>query len=213
MALNIRAKRHRHHGIYPFMISATTNFAIGVRKVRQFKKSRPRHLYAGKMLFTIDSVCIATVIGTVNIWLLFCRYGKAETLEKLLEKQNTKIINMQNNKGRTALHYACAEGHDQAAEFLLKLGAIVEKWVEISLQYLYAAFIVINNCFSIQHTFNVNYQVVALFSDEMRLASHCFFSGCRQEVNSTWYSEIEEPIKSREKHYSLVVYMLLIIIH
>ena len=28
------------------------------------------------------------------------------------------------------------------------------------------------------------------------------------EVNSTWYPEIEEPIKSREKHYSLVLYTL-----
>ena len=35
-----------------------------------------------------------------------------------------------------------------------------------------------------------------------------FFSGSRQEVNSTWYPEIEEPIKSREKHYSLVLYIL-----
>ena len=34
------------------------------------------------------------------------------------------------------------------------------------------------------------------------------FSGNRQEVNSTWYPEIEEPIKSREKHYSLVLYIL-----
>ena len=33
------------------------------------------------------------------------------------------------------------------------------------------------------------------------------FSGSRQEVNSTWYSEIEGPIKSREKHYSLVLYI------
>ena len=36
-----------------------------------------------------------------------------------------------------------------------------------------------------------------------------FFSlGSRQEVNSTRYPEIEEPIKSREKHYSLVLYIL-----
>ena len=27
-------------------------------------------------------------------------------------------------------------------------------------------------------------------------------------MNSTWYPEIEEPIKSREKHYSLVLYIL-----
>ena len=35
-----------------------------------------------------------------------------------------------------------------------------------------------------------------------------FFSGNRQEVNSTWFPEIEEPIKSHEKHYSLVLYIL-----
>ena len=34
----------------------------------------------------------------------------------------------------------------------------------------------------------------------MGFARHFFFSGNRQEVNSTWYPEIEEPIKSREKH-------------
>ena len=42
----------------------------------------------------------------------------------------------------------------------------------------------------------------------MSLARHCFSPGSRQEVNSTWYPEIEEPIKSREKHYSLVLYIL-----
>ena len=36
-----------------------------------------------------------------------------------------------------------------------------------------------------------------------------FLPGSRQEVNSTWYPEIEEPIKSREKHYSLVLYILM----
>ena len=35
-----------------------------------------------------------------------------------------------------------------------------------------------------------------------------FSAGSRQEVNSTWYPEIEEPIKSREKHYLLVLYIL-----
>ena len=36
----------------------------------------------------------------------------------------------------------------------------------------------------------------------------CFSSGSHQEVNITWYSEIEEPLTSREKHYSLVFYIL-----
>ena len=41
-----------------------------------------------------------------------------------------------------------------------------------------------------------------------------FFSpGSRQDVNSTWYPEIEEPSKSREKHYSLVLYILIYFIH
>ena len=35
-----------------------------------------------------------------------------------------------------------------------------------------------------------------------------FFSGNRQEVNSTWFPEIGEPIKSREKQYSLVLCIL-----
>ena len=43
----------------------------------------------------------------------------------------------------------------------------------------------------------------------MGFARHSFCSGSRQEVNITWYSEIEEPIKSREKHYSLVSYILM----
>ena len=35
----------------------------------------------------------------------------------------------------------------------------------------------------------------------------------RQEVNVTWYPEIEEPIKSHEKHYSLVLYILICEMH
>ena len=47
----------------------------------------------------------------------------------------------------------------------------------------------------------------------MKWVSRAIFSaGSRQEVNSTWYPEIEEPIKSHEKHYSLVLYILTIFI-
>ena len=35
------------------------------------------------------------------------------------------------------------------------------------------------------------------------------YSPTLTEVNITWYSEIEEPIKSHEKHYSLVLYILI----
>ena len=60
-----------------------------------------------------------------------------------------------------------------------------------------------NNCFSIYNTS----LIATIFYDKMGSRA-IFFSGNRQEVNSTWYPEIEEPIKSREKHYSLVLYIL-----
>ena len=42
----------------------------------------------------------------------------------------------------------------------------------------------------------------------MKWVSRAIFSSrSREEVNITWYPEIEEPIKSREKHYSLVLYI------
>ena len=44
----------------------------------------------------------------------------------------------------------------------------------------------------------------------MNCVSHnIFFPGSRQEVNISWYPEIEEPIKSCGKHYSLVLYILI----
>ena len=36
------------------------------------------------------------------------------------------------------------------------------------------------------------------------VSQHIFSSGSRQEVDSNWYPESEEPIKSREKHYCVV---------
>ena len=43
----------------------------------------------------------------------------------------------------------------------------------------------------------------------MGFARHFFPFRSREEVNIAWYPEIEEPIKSREKHYSLVLYILI----
>lgn len=47
-----------------------------------------------------------------------------------MDNQNAKIINMQNSQGKTALHFACSEGHDYTAETLLKLGAVIERYVK-----------------------------------------------------------------------------------
>jgi len=55
------------------------------------------------------------------------RYGWTEAVEALMENQNVKIINLKNSQGKTALHFACTEGHDYTAEALLKLGAVIER--------------------------------------------------------------------------------------
>jgi len=55
------------------------------------------------------------------------KYGWTEAVDKLMERQNARILNLQNSHGRTALHYACSEGNDLTTESLLNLGAIVER--------------------------------------------------------------------------------------
>ena len=69
--------------------------------------------------------------------------------------------------------------------------------------------IIVKYCFSIiiQHKFNSNSQLLILFSSKMGFVCYFFSSGSRQEVNSTCYSKIEEPIQSCKKHYSLVLYI------
>ncbi|CAH3195151.1 unnamed protein product, partial [Porites evermanni] len=54
------------------------------------------------------------------------RYGWLEIVDALLSGRNVRSINVKNNQGKTALHFACAEGHDQVVELLLKLGATVQ---------------------------------------------------------------------------------------
>ena len=44
-----------------------------------------------------------------------------------MDNQNAKIINLRNNRGRTALHFACAGGHDHATEALLRMGATIDR--------------------------------------------------------------------------------------
>ncbi|KAL9951418.1 hypothetical protein ACROYT_G044077 [Oculina patagonica] len=55
------------------------------------------------------------------------RYGWTDAIEKLMDRQNARILNLLNSQGKTALHYACSEGHDLSAETLLKLGATIER--------------------------------------------------------------------------------------
>lgn len=55
------------------------------------------------------------------------RYGWHEIVEALLSGRNIRSINLKNSQGKTALHFACVEGHDRVVELLLNLGATVEK--------------------------------------------------------------------------------------
>ena len=56
---------------------------------------------------------------------------------------------------------------------------------------------------NLQHKLNSNSQIVILFSGKIVSRAPFSPSGSR-----TLVSEIEETIKSREKHYSLVLYIL-----
>jgi len=55
------------------------------------------------------------------------RYGWLEIAERLLKKRNVRMMNLQNNQGKTALHFACHEGHEQIAQLLLVEGATIER--------------------------------------------------------------------------------------
>ena len=57
----------------------------------------------------------------------FFRYGWLQIAEVLLVKRNVRIINLQNSKGKTPLHYACHKGHEPIAKLLLKKGATLER--------------------------------------------------------------------------------------
>ena len=56
------------------------------------------------------------------------RYGWLEIGERLLKKRNARTMNLQNNQGKTALHFACYEGHEKIAQLLLVGGATIERY-------------------------------------------------------------------------------------
>ncbi|CAH3024857.1 unnamed protein product, partial [Porites evermanni] len=58
---------------------------------------------------------------------IVARYGWLQIAEVLLEKRNVRIINLQNNQGKTPLHYACHEGHEHITKLLLMEGATLER--------------------------------------------------------------------------------------
>ena len=60
-------------------------------------------------------------------FLTFWRYGWLEIAQRLLKKRNVRIINVQNNQGKTPLHLACHEGHEKIAKLLLMEGATIER--------------------------------------------------------------------------------------
>ena len=61
------------------------------------------------------------------ICFFYLRYGWHEVVGALLTDRNIRSINLKDCQGKTALHFACVEGHDRVVEILLNLGATVEK--------------------------------------------------------------------------------------
>ena len=47
-----------------------------------------------------------------------CRHGKFEVVKLLVERTNTKL-NVRDNDGRTALHWACRKGHKDVVQLLM----------------------------------------------------------------------------------------------
>ncbi|XP_031567523.1 transient receptor potential cation channel subfamily A member 1-like isoform X2 [Actinia tenebrosa] len=56
-----------------------------------------------------------------------CRYGWLEIVKDLLVGRNVRMINLQNNQGKTPLHFAAGEGHEKVVELLVERGATVER--------------------------------------------------------------------------------------
>ena len=79
------------------------------------------------MLMMIVIIITTIIVLSHSQIFLYVRYGWTEAIEKLMDRQNARILNLQNSQGKTALHYACSEGHDLSTEVLLKLGATVER--------------------------------------------------------------------------------------
>ena len=53
-------------------------------------------------------------------------------MKLLVKKRDVKMINCRTNKGKTPLHLACREGHEEIAEMLLMEGATIQRLVNPS---------------------------------------------------------------------------------
>ena len=78
-------------------------------------------------LFYLSSIITYKPFRMKQFHRFVCRYGWLEIVDALLSGRNIRSINVKNNQGKTALHFACAEGHDRVVEHLLKLGATVQR--------------------------------------------------------------------------------------
>ena len=77
--------------------------------------------------WSMQTRCFKEFVVELKSVFAFFRYGWLQIAEVLLEKRNVRIINLQNNQGKTPLHYACHEGHEGITKLLLMEGATLER--------------------------------------------------------------------------------------
>ena len=81
-----------------------------------------------EMVYSFQTRSFKEFVVELKSVFAFFRYGWLQIAEVLLEKRNVRIINLQNNQGKTPLHYACHEGHEHITKLLLMEGATLERW-------------------------------------------------------------------------------------
>ncbi|XP_031548959.1 transient receptor potential cation channel subfamily A member 1-like [Actinia tenebrosa] len=84
-------------------------------------KTMQLFLSHNKAIASVTSDSLATPLHVAS------RHGWDAVVSILLEKQGSKIVNLQDNRGRTALHYAASGGHHRAVVVLLQYGATIER--------------------------------------------------------------------------------------
>ncbi|XP_067028260.1 transient receptor potential cation channel subfamily A member 1-like [Acropora muricata] len=130
------------------------------------------------------------------------RYGRLEVVDALLSGRNVRSINVKNSEGKTALHFACAEGHNRVAEHLLKLGAAVESDNNHRTALHLAAMKGSKRC--TQYILESHPKCVNLFDKNQNTALHLAAIYGHPEVVSTLLSSEKQDIVMNRKNQNVL---------